>query len=377
MRSLSFKIIARDPASKARTSIIKTPHGAVATPAFVPVGTQATVKALTARQLEELGVPMLMMNTYHLFLRPGAELIADHGGLHRFMGWNRPIMTDSGGFQLFSLGKNGKGKSLVDISDEKIVFRSHIDRSAHEFTPERSVRIQEKLGADLIFALDECLPFAADEAAARASMERTHRWAERCVAAKKRKEQALFGIVQGGRYKELRQQSAAFISSLPFAGYGIGSIFGEPKKETQNVLRWTIAALPEKKPVHLLGMGAVDDLFMGVGQGADLFDCVLPTRLARVGYIFSSECRKRKRWRYRVTNSAFKADARPLDKDCGCYVCTNCSRAYVHHLFKANELLAYTLATYHNLAFFSNLMASIRGAITNDSLSKLKKRWLR
>ncbi len=377
MRSLPFKITARDPASKARTSIIKIPHGAVTTPAFVPVGTQATVKALTARQLEELGVPMLMMNTYHLYLRPGAKLIANHGGLHKFMSWSRPIMTDSGGFQIFSLGKTKEGKSLVKVTDERITFRSHIDRSVHEFTPERSIRLQEQLGADIIFALDECIPFESAFDAAASSLERTHAWAERCIAAKKRKDQALFGIVQGGKFKDLRQESARFISSLDFPGYGIGSIFGEPKKETARVLRWTMDALPDSKPVHLLGIGAVDNIFAAVEQGVDLFDCVLPTRLARVGYIFSSECRRNSRWRYRIKNARFKADARPLDKDCRCYVCTNCSRAYIHHLFKANELLAYTLATYHNLAFFSNLMASIREAIENDSFQKLKKQWLR
>lgn len=377
MHSLSFNITARDPNSNARTAIIKTPHGIIKTPDFIPVATQATVKALTKQHLSDLNTQILMINTYHLYLRPGADLIAKFGGLHNFMSWQKPIMTDSGGFQIFSLGKTKEGKSLVKVTDKNITFRSHIDYSPHNFTPEKSIEIQEKLGADIIFAFDECIQFNADKQTVTHSTARTNRWAERCLAAKKRKDQALFGIVQGGKYKDLRQESARFISSLPVAGYGIGSIFGEPKKETVNVLKWAMGELPGNKPVHLLGIGAVDDIFMGVENGIDTFDCVLPTRLARVGYIFSSECNKKTKWRYRITNSRFRTDTEPLDKNCSCYVCKNFSRAYIHHLFKANELLSYTLATYHNLAFFSNLMKSIRDSIENDSFKKLKKKWLK
>ncbi len=367
---MKFKITAQDKKTSARTAILSTPHGTIHTPEFVPVATQASLKSLTPAQLNN---QILMINTYHCYLRPGADIIKKLGGLHKFMSWNRPLMTDSGGFQVFSLNNNGN----VKITEDKVTFRSHIDQSKHEFTPEKSVAIQEKLGADIIFAFDECTPFDSSEQYIKQSLNRTHSWAERCKKAHKRKDQALFGIVQGGKYKELRKQSAEYISSLHFPGYGIGSIFGNPKIESAEALKWSLEALPYKTPKHFLGIGAVDDLFTGVELGVDLFDCVLPTRLARVGYIFSSECHKKTKWRYRVTKNAFKSDRKPLDKKCSCYTCTNFTRAYLYHLFKANELTAYSLATIHNLAFFNDLMKSMREAIEGDSFTKLKKKWMR
>jgi len=370
---MHFKITSKDSHSRARTALLKTPHGAIETPAFVPVATQAAVKAITPVQAHETNSRILMVNTYHTFLRPGPEIIAKFGGLHKFMSWDKPIMTDSGGFQAFSLNE----PKLVKITDEGVEFRSHIDHAKHFFTPEKSITIQEKLGADIMFAFDECTPFDAPKNYIIESLERTHTWAERCKAAKKRKDQMLFGIVQGGRFKDLRKQSAEFIASLNFHGHGIGSIFGEPKVASYDALKWSIEALPEKKPIHFLGIGAVDDLFAGVGLGVDTFDCVLPTRLGRVGYVFSSECNKKTKWRYRVTRSEFKTDRKPLDKNCSCYVCKHFSRAYIYHLFKANELLSYTLASYHNLAFFNNLMTEMRNAIESDEFRKLKKKWMR
>ncbi len=377
MPSFSFKITAWDKHSRARTAALKTPHGTINTPTFVPVATQAAVKALTPQQAHDTNTQILMVNTYHCYLRPGAEQIKKFGGLHKLMGWNKPIMTDSGGFQVFSLNQTKNSQSLVKISDDSILFRSHIDASQHEFTPEKSIKIQEQLGADIIFSLDQCIPFEASEDLAQLSTSRTHVWAERCINTQKRKDQLLFGIVQGGRYKHLRKESAKFISSLKFPGYGIGSFFGEPKKESERVLKWTMEELPESKPKHLLGIGAVDDLFIGVENGVDMFDCVLPTRLARVGYIFSSECNIKTKWRYRISNSRFRSDKRPLDKNCSCYVCKNFTRAYLYHLFKADELLSYTLATYHNVAFFNHLVGEMRTAIRQDSFQKLKRAWLR
>jgi queuine tRNA-ribosyltransferase len=371
MESMPFKINHEDGNSRARAGVVETKHGIIETPAFVPVGTQATVKSVTPAQLLDVGSRILMMNTYHLYLRPGAELIENFGGLHKFMGWERPIMTDSGGFQIFSLN------DFVKISDDKIIFRSHIDNSTHEFTPEKSIAIQEKLGADLIFAFDECLSLDASLGETEKSMKRTHAWAERCIAAQTRKDQALFGIVQGGRDKGLRKESARFISSLGTPGLAVGSIFGEPKDETAQMLEWTFDELDSRRPVHLLGLGAVDDLFLGVEMGADMFDCVLPTRQARLGVVFSSDCTMSEKWRYRITNARFRFDVNALDSNCSCYTCKNFSCAYIHHLFRANELLANTLVSMHNLTFFHNIMKQMRLSIVADSFQELKKKWLK
>ncbi len=374
----SFKIQHKAQNCQARTGIISTSHGKINTPAFVPVATKATVKALTPIQLEELGFEVALCNTYHLYLRPGAALVKNLGGLQKFMGWNKPLFTDSGGFQVFSL-KN----RLCEVNDDCVTFRSHIDASKHIFTPEKSMQIQRKLGAELIFAFDECLSIDADYETTKKSLERTHRWAERSLnefkKLNKNKQQALYGIVQGGRFLDLREKSAKFISSLGFDAIGIGSTFGDPKEESRRIVEHTLKFLPENKPKHLLGIGAVEDIFTYVELGIDTFDCVLPTRLARVGYIFirpESGGKLENKFRYRITTSKFKEDKAPLDKNCGCYICKNFSRAYLHHLFKAEELLSYTLATYHNLYFFNRMMRAVRAAIEKDKFRELKRKWI-
>ncbi|MDO8660685.1 MAG: tRNA guanosine(34) transglycosylase Tgt, partial [Candidatus Woesearchaeota archaeon] len=292
---------------------------------------------------------------------------------HNFMGWQKPIMTDSGGFQIFSLGKQNNAK----IKGNTITFKSPHDASLQELTPEKSIHIQETLGADIIFALDECIDFNSALDVVKDSTARTHIWAQESLSAHSRKDQLLYGIVQGGRFQELREYSSEFIGKLDFGGFGIGSLFGEPKEESKTVLKWAMSGLPKDKPVHMLGIGQVDDIFGAVEQGADTFDCVLATRLARMGYIFSSECTKNTKWRYRITNATFKLDKKPFDKNCDCWACTNHSRAYLHHLFKSNELLAYTLASYHNVAFFHSLMKQIREAIEENTLEQLRAKWLR
>jgi len=374
-----FTILHQDKHSHARTGIITTPHGTIHTPAFIPVATQAAIKGLSPAQMHEIGFDALLCNTYHLYLRPGEKTIRKVGGLHTFMGWNKPIFTDSGGFQVFSLN-DGRCK----VSDDCVEFKSHIDQSKHLFTPEKSMQIQRDLGADLIFAFDECLDINADYETTKKSLARTHSWELRSLKVfqklNKDKKQALYGIVQGGRFKELREESAKFVASLPFDAVAIGSIFGDPKEESQKLVAHTMKFLPESKTKHLLGIGGVDDLFTYVSMGLDTFDCVLPTRLGRVGYIFirpESGGRVKNKFRYRVLNEKFKDDKAPLDKNCLCYVCKNFSRAYVRHLFKAEELLAYSLATYHNLWFFQNLMREIRESIEKDRFKELKKKWAR
>lgn len=379
-----FQIKHQDKKSQARTGIIITSHGKINTPAFVPVATKATVKALTPKQLEELGFEVALCNTYHLYLRPGADIVKKMGGLQKFMAWNKPLFTDSGGFQVFSLKKG-----LCEVNDDGVTFKSHIDASKHIFTPEKSMQIQRKLGADLIFAFDQCLEIDADYETTKKSLERTHHWAERSLKEfqmlnqkekDKNKKQALYGIVQGGRFLDLRKESAEFISELPFFGIGIGSIFGNPKEESRKIVEHTLKFIPMEKTKHLLGIGAVEDIFTYVEMGIDTFDCVLPTRLARVGYIFirpESGGGLENKFRYRITNSRFKEDKSPLDKHCDCYVCKNFSRAYLHHLFNAEELLSYTLATYHNLYFFNKMMIEIREAIERDTFKRLKKKWVK
>lgn len=359
--------------------MISTPHGQIRTPAFVPVATQAAIKGLSPAQMHEIGFDALLCNTYHLYLRPGEKTVRKLGGLHSFMNWNRPIFTDSGGFQVFSLNDG-----MCKVNDDCVEFKSHIDQSKHLFTPEKSMQIQRHLGADLIFSFDECLDINADYETTKKSLARTHAWELRSLKAfqklNKDKRQALYGIVQGGRFKDLREESAQFVASLPFDGMAIGSIFGDPKEESQKLVAHALQFLPERKAKHLLGIGGVDDLFAYVAMGIDTFDCVLPTRLARVGYIFiraESGGRANNKFRYRILNIDFKNDKKPLDKHCGCYVCKHFSRAYIRHLFKAEELLAYTLATYHNLWFFANLMREIQESIMKNKFKELKKRWMR
>ena len=349
---------------KARVGVFHTPHGDLQTPVFAPVGTQATVKTLTPDQLSALGASLVLSNTYHLYLRPGDELIAERGGLHQFMQWPNPILTDSGGFQVFSLSDTRK------IDDEGVTFKSHIDGSSHRFTPERSIQIQNNLGADIIMAFDECSD-PNDHAYSLVAMERTHRWAERSIAAHRRTDQALFGIVQGGVDPQLRAQSAEFISSLPFPGIAIGGLsVGETKAEMLATLDLLIPQLPEAKPRYLMGVGTPEDLINGVARGIDIFDCVLPTRLARHNAAFSPE------GRLNLMNSVYSRDSKPIDESCDCYTCRTFTRAYLRHLIVAKELLAGTLLSIHNLHTMITLVSDMRKAIMDGTFDGKISHWL-
>jgi len=361
MNPVTFDIIHVDTRTQARAGILHTPHGDVATPVFMPVGTQATVKTVSPAELEEVGASIILSNTYHLFLRPGPEVVAAVGGLHHFMGWSHPILTDSGGFQVFSLGH------LRRLDEDGAIFKSHIDGQLHRFTPERAVEIQEKLGADLIMAFDECAPPQADFSYARTAMERTHRWAERCRASHSRSDQALFGIVQGGVYEDLRRLSARTLTSMDFPGYGIGGLaVGEPKELTWAMLEVVNDNLPPNKPRYLMGVGAPEDLLDGVARGVDMFDCVLPTRIARNGALFT------KAGRLNIRNTSNTLDARPIEEDCRCYTCQHFSRAYLRHLFKAEEILGLRLMSIHNLYFLLDLMQRARQAIIQGSFTAFR-----
>ncbi len=362
--AFNFRLLHTDTDSRARLGRISTPHGEIATPAFAPVGTQATVKALDPRDLRELGAELVLGNTYHLYLRPGAEVVAEMGGLHRFMGWDGPILTDSGGFQVFSLAENRR------VSDEGVEFRSHIDGSKHLFTPERVVQIQEQLGADIIMVLDECAE-PGDRAYNEQALARTHIWAARCHAAQTRTDQALFGIVQGGIFPDLRRQSAEFLTGLDFPGYAIGGLsVGETKEQMYAMLDVTAPLLPAGKPRYLMGVGAPEDLVESVARGIDLFDCVLPTRLARNAALFTRQ------GRINLRNARFERDPLPIEVGCACYTCRHFSRAYVRHLFQAGELLAYRLATIHNVHFLLQLMRDIRAAVAAGQWPAFKAAFL-
>jgi len=399
-----FDVIYGNKRSKARAGRITTPHGMIDTPAFVPVGTQASVKSLTPQDLKEIGVQIFFGNTYHLHLRPGEDVVKEFGGLGKFMGWEGPTITDSGGFQLFSLNRRTtpiktrisadqridqreSAPTLVKIKDDGVTFRSHIDGSLHEFTPEKSIEIQKKLGADIILAFDECSPYPSTHQYAKQAMERTHKWAQRSLAEfkvqsakfKANAYQALYGIIQGGVYKDLREESAKFISSLPFDGIAIGGVaVGESKKEMLDVLDWVVPLLPEDKPRHLLGVGEIDDIFDSIERGMDTMDCVIPTRLGRYGFIFVSppEGNRKNKFMIDIKKSIFAKDQRPIAKDCKCNVCKTFTRGYVHHLFRVQELLAYRVASYHNLYFINNLFAKIRKSILEGRFEKLKKEWI-
>ena len=335
----------------ARAGIFHTPHGDIATPIFAPVGTQATVKAVTPAQLEEIGASLVLSNTYHLYLRPGADLVAEMGGLHQFMHWPHPILTDSGGYQVFSLAEMRK------IDEDGVTFKSHIDGSMHRFTPEKSIQVQEKLGADIIMAFDECAPPYDREYTERA-MQRTHAWAERCLAAQTRPDQALFGIVQGGVFPDLRRQSADYIASLGFPGHAIGGLsVGETKPEMNAMLEVVNAVLPADKPRYLMGVGSPEDLINGIQRGVDIFDCVLPTRLAR------HQAAMTRTGRINLMNAAHAHDQRPIVEECGCYACRNFTRAYLRHLILAKEMLASTLISIHNMYTLLQIVADARQAI--------------
>ncbi len=348
-----FQITSKN--KRARTGIFSTPHGNLVTPVFAPVGTQATVKTLTPAQLKDLGASLVLSNTYHLYLRPGDDIVSEMGGLHRFMRWPNPMLTDSGGFQVFSLAQTR------EIDDDGVTFKSHIDGSTHRFTPERAVRIQENLGADIIMAFDECSD-PNDTAYSKLAMERTHRWAERCLKAKRRADQALFGIVQGGVQADLRADSARFIASLDTPGIAIGGLsVGETKQEMHDMLDIVTPLLPENKPRYLMGVGTPEDLINGVARGVDIFDCVLPTRLARHHSAFAPE------GRLNLMNATFARDERPIDETCDCYTCKTFTRAYIRHLIIARELLAGTLISIHNLRALIRLIERIRVYIADGS----------
>ncbi len=358
-----FEITATCRESNARAGYLHTDHGVVPTPAFMPVGTQATVKSLTPEEVAGIGAKMILCNAYHLFLRPGTEVVARHGGLHSLMNWKGGIITDSGGFQVFSLGR------LRKINDEGVLFSSHIDGSEHFLSPERATRIQNVLGADIIMAFDHCPPYPADYSEVREAVERTTRWAERCLIAHAGTEQDLFAIIQGGVYRDLREKSAGELLKMNFPGYALGGLsVGEPKELMYEVLDYTLPLLPPDKPRYLMGVGSPDALSRGVKAGVDLFDCVLPTRMARNGRVFSPEGRE---GYLNIRNAVFAADTKPVDSGCRCNTCLNYSRAYLRHLFSANEILGHRLATYHNLFWLETFMENMRRDIlTHSSLSK-------
>jgi queuine tRNA-ribosyltransferase len=359
-----FTLLHSDSETSARLGRIETAHGAVPTPIFAPVGTQATVKALDPRDLGELGAELILANTYHLYLRPGADIVAELGGLHGFMGWDGPILTDSGGFQVFSLAENRR------LSDDGVQFRSHVDGSQHFFTPETAVHIQEQLGADIIMCLDECAE-PSDRAYNEEALIRTHTWALRCREAQRRNDQALFGIVQGGVFPDLRQQSAEYLVQLGFPGYAIGGLsVGETKEQMHSMLDITVPALPEDRPRYLMGVGAPEDLFEGVARGIDLFDCVLPTRLARNAALFT------RAGRINIRNAKHKRDSSPIEVRCQCFTCQRFSRAYLHHLFRVGELLAFRLATIHNVHFLLEIMSDIRAALAAGRFAGFKDDFL-
>lgn len=362
--SFSFDLQLEDQQTAARAGVMRTPHGDIPTPVFAPVGTQATVKALSPRDLHDLGATLILANTYHLYIRPGADLVAEMGGLHRFMAWDHPILTDSGGFQVFSLG------DLRKVTDDGVVFRSHVDGSEHRFTPEKVMQIEEQLGADIIMCFDECAT-PMDRDYSIAAMERTHCWAERCKAAHARDDQALFGIVQGGVFPDLRRHSAEFIAGLDFPGIAIGGLsVGETKAEMYRTLDELGPHLPRLKPRYLMGVGAPEDLLEGVARGVDMFDCVLPTRIARNGAVFS------RAGRLNLRNAQYARDPRPMEEACGCYACQNFSRAYMRHLVMSREILALHLATVHNVHFLLQLMRDIRAAIFAGTFAAFKDAFL-
>ena len=364
--AMAFRVETTCPVTRARTGRLTTPHGELETPVFMPVGTQASVKTMTPDEVEGIGFRIILANTYHLYLRPGADLVREAGGLHRFMNWPHAILTDSGGFQVFSLAK------LRRIQEEGVTFQSHIDGSRHFISPEKSIAIQEALGADIIMAFDECAPYPCDYDYARRSMELTHRWAARCKAAHQRPDQALFGIVQGSVYPDLRAESARTLTEMDFPGYGIGGLsVGEPKEKMLEMLEVVTGILPREKPRYLMGVGAPEDLVEGVARGVDMFDCVLPTRIGRHGTVFT------RAGTIIVRDARYARDFGPLDPDCDCYVCRNYTRAYIRHLFKAGEVLAMRLATWHNLAFLHRLMTEIRAAIRQGTFPEFRAQFLR
>ena len=363
MAAVTYELIKKCSKTGARLGKVHTPHGIIDTPVFMPVGTQATVKAMSPYELKEIGAKIILSNTYHLYMRPGHELIKQAGGLHGFMNWDGAILTDSGGFQVFSLC------DLRKITDDGVTFKSHLDGSSHFITPEKAIEIENALGADIIMAFDECAPYPCEYDYAKGAMERTTRWAERCKKAHQNTEkQSLFGIVQGVAYKDLREESAKRLVELDFPGYAVGGLsVGEPADLMYEVLDYTVPLLPENKPRYLMGVGSPDYLIEGAIRGIDMFDCVLPTRIARNGTAMTSV------GKVVVKNAAYAKDFSPLDPECDCYTCKNFTRAYIRHLLKAGEVLGIRLTTIHNLRFLITLMGKIRKAIEGDRLLEFRK----
>ncbi|MCL6541821.1 tRNA guanosine(34) transglycosylase Tgt [Roseiflexus sp.] len=397
--TLAFDIEARDPHSRARAGRITTAHGVIETPVFMPVGTRGSIKSLTPDEVRNHGAQIILGNTYHLYLQPGHELIARMGGLHRFMGWDGPILTDSGGFQVFSLVYGGiadeiKGRrptqqvqpGMVKVTDDAVIFKSYIDGSMHVFTPERSIEIQKGIGADIILCFDELPPFHAGYDYTARSLERTHAWERRCLMFHRATQegglpfvppnpyQALFGIVHGGVFPDLRRASAEYLRELPFDGLCIGGSLGENKQQMREVVDMTVPHMPDHLPRHLLGIGDVDDLIECVARGIDMFDCVSPTRLGRHGTALVRDAERR--WKLNVANAALRDDPTPLDAWCDCYTCRRYSRAYIHHLFRAQELLGIRLVSLHNVAFLLKLMRTIRQSIIEGRFAHLRVEWL-
>uniref|UniRef100_A0A7J2TID5 tRNA guanosine(34) transglycosylase Tgt n=1 Tax=Archaeoglobus fulgidus TaxID=2234 RepID=A0A7J2TID5_ARCFL len=396
---LEFSVKAED--GRARTGVARVRGKKFRTPVFIPVATFASVRALDHRDLEEMGVEIIMANTFHLHLKPGDEVIKRLGGLHKFMGFDGVIATDSGGFQVFSLGfgmEHGigkiadniflermrtnitkKGEKWVEVDDGGINFRNPIDGTRMRLTPRRSMEIQSNLGSDIVFVFDECTSPLSDREYTEKALERTLKWTLECLESYDRS-QAIFGIVQGGEYRDLRIKSAEFVSSLEFDGYGIGGSLGKSKQDMLNIIDWVIPILPEDKPRHLLGIGAVEDIFNCVERGIDMFDCVSPTRWARRGHLYISPeagGSRENKFRIHIKNSEFREDESPIDESCDCFVCRKYSRAYLHHLFVANELTYFRLSAYHNVYFMIRLMEEIRKAIEGNYFAELKKEWLR
>ncbi len=359
---VTFELIKTCKQSGARLGVVHTPHGDIPTPIYMPVGTQATVKAMTPREMEEIGTKIMLSNTYHLHLRPGEQLVKEAGGIHQFMSWNKPVLTDSGGFQVFSLA------ALRKITEEGVSFRSHLDGSKRFISPEVSMDIQMALGSDIAMAFDVCSPYPCDHRTAEEAMHRTHRWAERCKKHHTREDQALFGIVQGAFYDDLRIESAKTLADMDFPGYGIGGLsVGEPKPIMYDMLEKIEPYMPKHKPRYLMGVGTPDCFLEGVLRGVDMFDCVLATRIARNGTCFT------KNGRLVIRNAAYAHDFGPIEEGCDCYACQNFSRAYIRHLFKAQEITGGRLASIHNLRFLIRMMEEIRQAILEDRFLDYRK----
>ena len=397
-QSFNFRVTYQSSSSKARLGCLTTPHGVVETPAFIFCATKAAIKGATPQAMRQENTQIILSNTYHLMLQPGPEIVARLGGLHTFMGWDGPMLTDSGGFQIFSLGHGSvaeevKGrrnstrpKSLLKITEEGAEFKSYIDGKRHLLTPEKSIQIQQALGADLIVVLDECTPFHVDKSYTERSMHLSHRWAERSLKEFQKDpsgKQALYGITQGGVYPDLRKRSADFVNSQPFFGHAVGGSLGADKAQMEEVVQMAMEPLDPSRPVHLLGIGGICDIFNGVREGIDTFDCVHPTRLARHGGALvpvsvweSLEVDPQGREHMNLRNARFREDPRPIDESCACHTCQTYSRAYLHHLLKAGELLAMQALTLHNVHFMNRLLSSIRKAIAMDGLEQEKKHWV-